>query len=153
MTIATMRLQLAQSIGLRAKLETILDLLIEILRSVRDFSVFHEITFGEMLFFLYVFGRTLWYLVVGVESSFDYYFSEIAWTMIFVGCSVIHLIAFFFKRSRIRAVVILFYAVIWVFLAILAAIAQVRTPAVPTYCVSALGSVFIAVRLWMEAKK
>lgn len=152
MTIAAMRLQLSQTIGLRAKLETIFDLLIEILRSVRDFSVFHGITFGEILFFLYVFGRTLWYLVVGVESTFNYYFSETTWMLIFVACSVVHLVAFFFKGTKFRAIVILFYAVIWTFLALLAAIAQVRTPAVPSYCVFALGSIYIAVRLWTDKK-
>ena len=152
MTYAAMRLQISQTVGLRAKLEIILDLIIEIMRSIRDFSVYHEITFGEILFFLYVFGRTLWYLVFGVESTFNYYFSERAWTLIFVGCSVVHLIAFFFKQTKIRAIVILFYAVIWMFLAFLAAIAQTKTPAFPGYIVFVLGSVYVAVRLWTDKK-
>lgn len=153
MTFTTMKMQLTQTIGIKAKLEYILDLLIEILRSVRDYSVFHEITFGEILFFLYVFGRAAWYLSIGVEATFNYYFSERTWTFLFVAISVVHLGTFFLKETKIRAVIVLIYAMIWMFLAFLAAIAQTKTPAVPSYCVFALGSIYVAVRLWTEERK
>ena len=152
MNLAIMKMELTQTVGIKAKVEYALDLLIEILRSVRDYSVFHEINFGETLFFLYVLGRTLWYLTVGVESTFSYYLTEQTWTGVFLACSLFHFAAFFFKGTKIRASVILVYAVIWAFLALLAAIAQTKTPAVPGYSVFALGSVYVAVCLWTEKR-
>lgn len=147
-----MKLELSQSVGIKAKLESAIDLVLEILRSVRDFSVFHEITFGEILFFLYVFTRSIWYLCFGVSATFDYYFSDQTWVLIFIICSVAHFVSFFFESVRPRAAIVLIYAVIWVFLALLAAFGQTKTPAVPTYLVFALGSIYIAVRLWTEKR-
>lgn len=154
MTFQTMKMQLVQTVGLKAKAEYILDLIIQILLELKDFSVFHVITFGETILLALTIFRAVWYAFFGVSNggNYDYYFSEFTWIFIFVGCSLAHLGSFFFKNVRVRCVIILVYAVIWTFLGMLAFAAGTTAPAVPTFAVFALASIYLAVRLWHENK-
>lgn len=154
MTFQTMKLELQQTIGIRAKLAYILDLVIQILLELKDFSVFHVITFGETILLGLTVFRAVWYAFYGVSNggNFDYYFSELTWICIFAGCSLAHLGSFFSSNARLRCLIILIYAVIWTFLAILAFVAGTSAPAVPTFSVFSLASIYLAVRLWHEKK-
>lgn len=153
MTFQTMKMELQQSVGLKAKAEYILDLLIEILLALKDFTVFHKITFGEVILFGLTSFRAVWYVIFGVtNNNFDYYFSEFTWTSIFVICGVVHTFSFFLKTIYLRILIILTYAFIWAFLGFLAAFAKTSAPAVPTFAVFTFASIFLAVRLWHENK-
>lgn len=154
MTFQAMKMHLQQTIGLKAKLEHAIDLIIEILLELKDFSVFHGITFGETILFALTIFRAVWYAFLGVTNggNFDYYFSELTWICIFAGCGLAHLVCFFITNIRARCLVILTYAVIWTFLGILAFVARTTAPAVPTFAVFALASIYLAVRLWHEKK-
>ena len=154
MNFTIMKLELNQTIGIKPKLEYILDLLIDLLLQITDFVVFHSITFGELMLFSLSIFRAVWFLFYGVSNggNYDYYFSELTWTVIFCSISVVHFLSFFFQKVWVRFVVFLVYAFIWCFLMFLAWFAGTTAPAVPTFAVFTLGCLYLAVRLWYENK-
>jgi hypothetical protein len=142
-----MKLELTQS------LRSMLHDLIERLLDVSDYFIYEKkVSVSEGFLLLLAASRAIWYLIYGVSGGIiNYVFPDAAWIILFTVQSALHLAAFFSPTTYSRALVSSSYALIWMFLFVLAVIAPQNSPAAPTFAVFALLSAFIAVRLFRDA--
>lgn len=142
-----MKLELTQS------LRDVAHQLIETLLDVSDYFIYKKkVSVSEGLLFTLAAMRTVWYAVYGVSGGvINFVFSDVAWIAIFAFLTLFHIASFFSPTTYSRALVSSMYALVWMFLTILAVIAPQNSPAAPTFAVFALLSAFIAVRLFRDA--
>jgi len=146
--------RIEQNLGIKARLEKILDAIIEAIVNIDDFVLIKHISLSEIALFVIAFGRALWFVAFGVKNAnYDYYFSEGFWTVIFLSLSATHLTGFFLKSLRVRIIALYGYAFVWCFLAILAGLSGTYAPALPTLVVFTLFSLILIVRLSREEKE
>lgn len=125
------------------------DGLIDAISAFVDFFVIGKhVTLSEAALFFLAFGRAVWFTVFGVNiGPTPGLLTHEVWTPFFWLVSLFHFGAFFTDNPVYRIAVLLLYAVVWLFLAILVGFTQYTSPALPTFTVFSFVSAFIAVRL------
>ncbi len=130
--------------------ERLFDLFIDRLILITDYFVLtKKITLTEMLIFWLSVTRAIWSVFVEVDSPYNMVMSNMAWMWVYLAVSVIHTFTFF-RTTQARAYAVCLQAVVWCTLGWLAAASASPSFALPTAVVFAMGSAFVAVRLFRE---
>ena len=154
MNLTMMKLELNQHVGIKAKVEYLLDVLTDAVVNVSDFLAYKHIKLSEGILFGLAFCRAIWFLFFGVENAnYGYFFPDWVWIIVFVTAAGIHSVGFFGKTCALRIVAAYFYTGIWGFLTVLAVLSKTSAPAVPTLGVLALISFLMIIRLSRENSK
>ena len=133
----------------------IVDMLIDRIILFTDyFIVTKHITLSESgLFFLSV-ARAIWFSMFGVNlGPAGGPLNHEAWTPIFWLVSLFHFAGFFSSNLIYRISVLCLYGFMWCFLGLLVLQTTVTSPAVPTFLIFSLMSVFIAIRLIKDYRR
>lgn len=137
---------------IKNRFECFLESLLERIERISDYFICKKhISLSEGSLFAFALFRATWFACFGVENAnYDHVFGAFFWVCAFVALSAAHFAAFFLKNLKFRAFVVCAYALIWSFLMFIAAYSRTNAPAVPSFFVLTLLSIFIAVRLFRE---
>ncbi len=131
------------------KWEIFFEAVIDCVLAFTDYFVVRKhIKLSEAALFSLMFLRSVWFSVFGVNiGPTAAPLSHEAWLPIFWLLTIAHLVSFFVRDLIWRIAVLVAYAAVWCFLAVLVLLSAHTSPALPTFGVFALISVFLAVRL------
>lgn len=146
-----LNIHLSQNIELKAKLEALVDALIDLIVRFNDYSILRHITLAEATLFLLAALRAIWFILFGVENAnYDYVLSDRIWTVLFSSSALLHFVGFFFKHLKIRIWSIYLYSFMWSFLMVLAVYSRTTAPDPPALAVLTGLSLIVIVRLKRE---
>lgn len=149
-----MKIELSQQVGVKQKLEYLLDVFIEKIIDVGDFLFYKHVTLSEVILYGLALFRAIWFSIFGVENAnYEYFFPDWVWIVIFVLVTLIHTVGFFIARCSLRVISAYCYTFIWGFLTALAAYSGTNAPAVPTLSILSLLGFVMIIRLTREYKK
>ncbi len=130
--------------------ERLFDLFIDRLILITDYFILSKrLSLTEMMIWWVALLRGVWSVFVEVDSPYNMVMSNMAWMWVYLAVSVIHTFTFF-RTTRERAYAVCLQAVVWCTLGWLAAVSASPSFALPTAVVFAMGSAFVAVRLFRE---
>lgn len=133
----------------KQKWELFFEVIIDGILAFTDyFIVKKHIKLSEAALFALMLLRSVWFTVFGVNiGPATAPLSHEAWLPVFWLLTIAHLASFFIERLTFRIGVLIAYAIVWCFLAILVLLTAHTSPALPTFAVFSFVSGFIAVRL------
>lgn len=130
--------------------ERLFDLFIDRLILITDYFILSKrLSLTEMMIWWVALLRGVWSIFVDVESPYNLVLSNAAWMWVYLTVIIIHT-ATFFRSMQARAYAMCLHAVVWCTLGWLAAVSASPSFALPTAVVFAIGSAFVAVRLFRE---
>ncbi len=134
--------------------KTYLDRVLGLIESIADHFIYkRHVTLSEMILFLLAFLRAGWFTAFGVNIGPDSApLSHEVWMPIFWIISLIHMLAFFLRSLQYRIVVMCVYGFMWLFIAALVSFSSFTSPAVPTFALFGIASMFVAVRLMKDLR-
>jgi len=135
-----------------AEVKTYLDRILSLLESIADHFVYQKhVTLSEMFLFALAFVRAVWFTFFGVSiGAVGRPLTHEVWLPLFWILSISHLAAFFLRNTNYRVAVMCAYGMMWLFIAGLVSFEAFTSPAVPTFAIFGLSSVFVAFRLTQE---
>ncbi len=133
---------------------TYLDRVLHLIESIADYFIFQRhVTLSEMILFLLAFLRAGWFTAFGVNiGPSNAPLSHEVWMPIFWIISLGHITAFFMRSIQYRIIVMCVYGFMWLFIGALVSFSSFTSPAVPTFALFGIASMFVAVRLMKDLK-
>lgn len=150
-----MKMQLLPELSVRARLENLLDILIERIIDITDYLCeIKRVTLSEWAAFLSNAGFTfsfVFYNVKGSSPVFDYIWNEAMWTAVFVLLFLCHVIGFYKNSVLTRYFVAVGYSMNWFVWSVITFYGQPHSPAWTVCATQMLVSIVLAVRLKDES--
>lgn len=134
--------------------KTYLDRVLNLIESIADHFIYkRHVTLSEMILFLLAFVRAGWFTAFGVNlGPANAPLSHEVWMPIFWIISLCHMAAFFLRSIQYRIVVMCIYGFMWLFIGALVSFSSFTSPAVPTFALFGIASMFVAVRLMKDLR-
>lgn len=140
-----------QELGIRGRIEQLLDLFIDYLASIKEYLIYKHITLFEAFLFGQAVLRGIWLAIFGLgNTGFNYYFGPWFWIALYSLAAVIHGLGFFLGWFNARIAAMYLHGFLWLFLTVLAGVSGITVPAAPNFLLFTIFSLIVIVRLLRE---